>query len=614
MKKRKALKLAVVCLFVGVALGFYWSRKLPRREAADFDSYADRGAALNSIGDKDAEPGAIVVDFGDDVSPAEVEKVGQALGIHFRAASDETAVDRLYLANVDPAVEMKDLAALRNDPRVDAAEEALVFTLPENALPASDEGIRDVSPARGKGFPNDPRAGEQWHMDQIHMPEAWPGATGKGVIVAVIDTGVAHVQDLAQTEFVPGWNFVNNTDNADDDHGHGTHVAGTIAQSTHNGIGVAGIAYEAKIMPIKVLSAGGSGTVAGIAQGIRWASDHGAKVINMSLGGPMSSLVLKNAVKYAHDHGTTVVCAAGNDGRGRVSYPAAYPGTIAVAATQKDEKTTFYSNWGKQITLAAPGGNVREGASGGVLQNTRYNGVDDYYFFMGTSMASPHVAGVAALVVSQGVTDPDAVKDVLVSTARSPEGLTNKPEDYAAHYGAGVMDAAAAVKKAQAKTGGLPLAFGGALALGALALLRRKNVLGGFGVAGIAGLVVGASGLWFASWIPGLSHVTEHLSALPGASLLLHGFPAWDQSLLGARGHGNPLFYSALAPIGLAALFYGARRLRGLLAGFALGVAGHLLAQAIAPTVDIRFIPFDAAWLGLNAAAAALCGVLVARK
>ena len=118
------------------------------------------------------------------------------------------------------------------------------------------------------------------------MPAAWKQGNGKGAVVAVIDTGVTKVGDLADTKFVPGYNFVANNTNADDDHGHGTHVAGTIAESTNNKIGVAGVAYGATIMPLKVLSARGSGSMGGIAQAIRWAADHGANVINMSLGGP----------------------------------------------------------------------------------------------------------------------------------------------------------------------------------------------------------------------------------------------------------------------------------------------------------------------------------------
>ena len=210
--------------------------------------------------------------------------------------------------------------------------------------------------APGSGFPNDACFKYQWHMRQLGMPDAWKRGNGKGVIVAVIDTGVSKVGDLAETNFVAGYNFLSNNANADDDHGHGTHVAGTIAQSTNNKIGVAGVAYGASIMPLKVLSARGSGSVAGISQAIRWAADHGASVINMSLGGPSPIGTMGSAVKYAREKGVVVVAAAGNDGRGKVGYPAAYPGVVAVASTQFDETTTFYSNWGKEIDVAAPGG------------------------------------------------------------------------------------------------------------------------------------------------------------------------------------------------------------------------------------------------------------------
>jgi serine protease len=604
VKIKRSLKLALVCLLVGVVGGFWLAHRYGGAHAALGD-YADAQPGFDASA---APAGEVVVDFDDDVGDDYVRAVGERLGLRLRPESRFTSSDRIYIATVDPAQEAAELSALRADPRVEAAEENLRFGVPEDALPAAEEAIPDDARAhRGPGgFPNDPRYDEQWHMEQIHMPATWKTAAGEGVIVAVIDTGVAHVEDLAQTEFVAGWNFVANNDNSDDDHGHGTHVAGTIAQSTHNGVGVAGVAYKARIMPLKVLSAGGSGSVAGIAEAVRFAADHGAKVINMSLGGPMNSQVLARAVKYAHDHGVTVVCAAGNDGRGRVSFPAANVGALAVAATQQDEKTTFYSNWGKQVAIAAPGGNTRERPTGGVLQNTRFQGKDDYYFFMGTSMASPHAAGVAALIVSQGVTDPDAVRDVMVRTARPPANMKQRPADYAEHYGAGIIDAAAAVHSAGAGSGGRDLAFAGGLGALVLLGLRRGRRLGGFGFGGVAGLVIGASGLFFLGALG--------LGTIPGAGILEHGFPAWDQALFGAAHHGNPLFYSALAPLLAVATLYSVRRLRGLIGGFAIGVGGHLVARALANGVDVAWVPFDALWLAVNGLVSVALGWLVLRR
>ena len=226
------------------------------------------------------------------------------------------------------------LAKLSHDPSVESVDYDSLATIPpgeqmQEAIASGDTSLEaecQTATAPGSSFPNDACFKYQWHLRQIGMPEAWKRGNGKGVVVAVIDTGVTKVADLAETKFVPGFNFIANNANAADDHGHGTHVAGTIAQSTNNRLGVAGVAYGASIMPLKVLSAKGSGSVAGIAQAIRWAADHGAGVINMSLGGPMPMGAMGSAVKYAREKGVVIVAAAGNNGRGRVGYPAAYPG------------------------------------------------------------------------------------------------------------------------------------------------------------------------------------------------------------------------------------------------------------------------------------------------
>lgn len=394
---------------------------------------------------RDAE---LVVDFADDVSQDYIDNLGNKFSIDFRKESKYTDIDKVYIGhyygNDNDIVE-----TLRKDSHVEAADRESLFYIPEHSLPI----LAKPASTANKDFPNDPRRAEQWGLSQVHLPQDWKDNAGKGVVVAVIDTGVSKTQDMNTTSFVKGYNFIANNEDADDDNGHGTHVAGTIAQSTNNGIGVAGIAYKASIMPLKVLSAEGSGSTAAITQAIHYAADHGAKVINMSLGGGGYNAVMAKAVKYAHDKGLVVVCAAGNSSRGVVSYPAKYPGAIAVAATRKDERVTAYSNWGKEITISAPGGDGdRNKQENGILQNTIVDGKDDYYWFNGTSMATPHIAGIAALIVGVGITDPDSVKDIMIQTARVPVGMKDKPSDYAAHYGAGLIDASAAVNKAKSYT------------------------------------------------------------------------------------------------------------------------------------------------------------------
>jgi serine protease len=564
------------------------------------------------------DPEQILVDFHDQISGAAIAALERDLAIDLEPVSAQSIDEALYRARVAPERRDQILAALAARPEVEIAEPDATYSLGPHFVPAA--------PAPGPahpGFPNDPLYQYQWHLDQINMPGAWPLADGDGVVVAVIDTGVAHEEhnqfttmpDLEGVRFVKPYNFVGNNRHANDDHGHGTHVAGTIGQATNNGIGVAGVARRVSIMPLKVLSASGSGSVGAIADAIHYAADEGAHVINMSLGGRFPSRILKKAVAYAYDKGVVVVCAAGNDGRGKVSFPAAYPGAFAVAATQYDESTTFYSNWGKEIAIAAPGGNTRvdqngDGMVDGVLQNTLVPGDpsrNDYLAYMGTSMASPHVAGVAALVVGSGVTEPAAVEAVLRDTARPPRQGSLTAE----RYGAGIVDAAAAVRRARTGAGWWQLGLG-LLMAGAVASSARRRGLGVcVGPAYLGGVLFGASGLFFLTYLGGVS-------TLPVVETLTRGLPSWDLAALGPAGHGNALFFSALLPLALAAVFYGQRWLRAPIAGLSVGVAAHLVFHAVANLVDIQWVPnafmLDEIWLACNAAICCAIAGLILRR
>jgi serine protease len=565
-------------------------------------------------------PTSLLVDFRDDASPAAIAAPGyqevplsaySARDHLYRvdfATADEAAAARVKLA-ADPDVESVDYDSLATIPPGEEMQEL-------TAAGSSMEAECSASAHDGGGFPNDACFKYQWHLRQIAAPAAWKESNGKGVVVAVIDTGVTRVADLAKTNFVPGYNFVTNTDDASDDHGHGTHVAGTIAQSTNNGLGVAGVAYGASIMPLKVLSARGSGSMGAIAQAIRWAADHGAGVINMSLGGPFAVGTIASAVKYAHEKGVVIVAAAGNDGRGRVSFPARYPGVIAVAATQFDEKTTFYSNWGPEVDIAAPGGNTRvdqngDGKPDGVLQHTIVpNDIThtDYLWFMGTSMASPHVAGVAALVMGAGVRKPDAVEKILLATARKPSGgNTTSQARIDDHYGAGIVDAASAAAKAREGRGAEEVGLGMAAGLLALALLRRRGVaITRLGWGALAAFLVGSSGVDLAWAVP---------MSWPHAHAVVAGISGGFTDLAGGPLSAT-LLYSAIAPVTLIVLLYGSRRLRPVLAGFGFGMAGALLFAAIGHTVSLRFIPdaVEPLWLAGQAAIAAFFASACLRK
>ncbi len=333
--------------------------------------------------------------------------------------------------------------------------------------------------------PNDPRYADQWHYGNtpggIRAPAAWDIATGTGVVVAVIDTGIRAHADL-QGGILPGYDMIADTFTANDGGGrdsdatdpgdasaagacgsnsqptnsswHGTHVAGTIAARTNNGVGVAGVAFDAKIVPVRVLGRCG-GYTSDIADGIIWASGgtvsnapanaNPAKVLNMSLGGSGAcSQTSQAAINSARSRGSVIVVAAGNSNTDASNFnPANCAGVVTVAAVNRNGGRASYSNYGNAIDVAAPGGETYPTASNGILSTlntgTSGPGSDSYSYYQGTSMAAPHVAGVAALMLSKtpGLT-PDQIEAKLKSSARSFPATCNS-------CGSGIVDAAAAL-------------------------------------------------------------------------------------------------------------------------------------------------------------------------
>ena len=244
--------------------------------------------------------------------------------------------------------------------------------------------------------PNDPYLGYQWNMAKVQASGAWEITTGSaGVAVAILDTGIDLSHPDLQGKVVASVNF-SDSSTASDVNGHGTHVAGIVGAATNNGQGVAGLGYSTTLMNVKVMGDNGTGGDSWIAQGIVWAADHGAKVINMSLGAPFYSSTLEDAVNYAWSKGVVVVAAAGNEGSNTPFYPAAYTNVIAVASTDMFDKLAPLSDYGDWVDVAAPGGNIYS-----TLPNNNYASLS------GTSMASPHVAGLAGLVFTR-VTDSNA--------------------------------------------------------------------------------------------------------------------------------------------------------------------------------------------------------------
>lgn len=273
------------------------------------------------------------------------------------------------------------LAELRTDPAVAAAEPNYRVELAGGAAVAV----------------NDPLTADQYSLDQMRVRDAWSITTGGGGVLAVLDTGAQLDHPDLVGRLVAGHDFVNDDDDPSDDNGHGTWVAGVIAANANDGYGTAGVSWTDKVMPVKIMDGTGSGSTADLMNGIRWAADHGATIINMSVGGFPYSQLVQDAVNYAWDKGVVLVGAAGNNRRSEEYYPASFDNIVSVSATQAEDEFANWSSWGPKVDVSAPGASVRT-TNCYECTYADHNTWGEHTYISGTSFATPNVAGVVALI------------------------------------------------------------------------------------------------------------------------------------------------------------------------------------------------------------------------
>jgi thermitase len=348
--------------------------------------------------------------------------IGNQVTVNFKGHLDEEKIADINQVINGKLVRRLDSVYVFSSEKLNAAELVQYFDDKKNVKYAEPNYIYLQNQQ-----PNDRLYEEyQWNLPLIKTEAGWNISQGnQNIQTAVIDTGVDLDHPDLAGRLTEGYNVLADNNRPEDKNGHGTHVAGIIASKTNNREGIAGITWYSQIMPIKVMGAEGSGTAFDVAKGIRWATDHGADIINMSLGNYQSSKVLREAAKYAFENDVVLIAASGNENTDRRSYPAALPEVLSVAAVNQNAERASFSNFGNYIDVAAPGVQIA---------STYKNG--KYAALSGTSMAAPHVSALAGLIRSL---DPNlSNKEVTEMIKETSDDLGQSGID--PYYGTGLIN------------------------------------------------------------------------------------------------------------------------------------------------------------------------------
>lgn len=419
LSKTLAFGLAALSLSMVVGCGYTspeLSVSLPSSSNQSYNPRAVSAASRRST----ALPGQLVVKFRQPLSNALVTGFSTRYGVRVLKTSSLGAI----LVQHNPQLSSQQvIQTLKADPVVEYAEPNVTF--------------------RTRFVVNDPRSADQKGLGMIGMGKAWDISLGDPrVVIAVVDTGIDMTHPDLRDKLVPGFNVLSPGQPPQDDNGHGTHASGIAAASTDNRTGIAGTAPRCRIMPIKALNSEGGGDGFSVATGVVWAVDNGAHIINLSLGGEAPQETLERAIKYALARNVSVIVAMGNESTNALRYPASYPGVIAVGSVDQTRNLSNFSNYGKWMSVVAPGSQILSTMPMQSVYMTSAEGyMNEYDFMDGTSMAAPMVAGVVALMKSRHPNlTPAEIKARLEGTARDL-GAPGFDE----RFGHGLVDAPRAI-------------------------------------------------------------------------------------------------------------------------------------------------------------------------